>query len=75
MSMSEFSRALVTITYYDLKSLSRCLIRRRTLNDLTLGRTRAATHANSYPHFISSSLHDCEMKLSNFTPALALWST
>ena len=38
MSMSKFSLALITML--DLKSSNRCLIRRRTLNDFTLGRTR-----------------------------------
>ena len=68
MSMSEFSSALVTML--DLKSSNRCVIRRRALNDLTLGRTR-----KFIPDFISSSLHDCEMKLPNFRHALALWSS
>ena len=67
--MSEFSRVLVTML--DFKWSNSCLIRCSTLNDLTLN---LDVHGNSYPHFISLSLHDCEMKLSNFRHALALWS-
>ena len=67
--MSEFSRVLVTML--DLRRSNSCLIRCSTLNDLTLN---LDVHGNSYPHFISLSLHDCEMKLSNFRRPLALWS-